>query len=875
MVRRTALRFGEHGEMDLRRGSHDQQLPGALPPWATTLPLAHGSADLAGPRLAPGWIALCLSLTFFSYVIWIPQFLRFSNPPTGDQASYLMVVASLAQDHDLNIKNNYADRDFDKFYSLAPHPAGYVGISAPYPPPPDLATSTRRPPTEWYNNHLPGLPLLLVPAWIIGSWFALWWPATIVLMCVIGALVVLNILLLAHDLTGRPQLALAVSLPLALSNPIMTYSYVIFSELLTGLLILYAFRRLALGWDRNSPPRLLLVGFCIAYIPWVAPRAILVSVILAVYALHQWKRARKTQSADSTTDPGTHRPLQIASRSIPVAAFPGLFTISMGLLIWYHAFLYARVADIFAKTAPAFHWPWAGKDEMILFVRNGLGLLYDQDSGILLFSPIYTLAGVGMIVMFGSRRRSDRRLLFWLLLVSLPYALMIAAYEDWHGIWCPPARYLTSLAPLAAAPLAMSIAAASRGWRRWAYRAIYALLAGAGIAMMAVFLQDARRMWPERPGNALHLTIRVSGIPRPIDLRPVTPSFRWPDEIRIPWQSGGLLLTSLLLMILSLYMNLGNWKIELSGTATPSSGIRTALPWVAGCALVASAWLVANHEYLRHKTLLIERCRWQLPFVLHEPRGMAYLDARIYIPSFGERFPSGETAFGELGSFDLQTCVYSTIQPRSAFGLLSWSHPGDVKVGRGNLLYVLNNGPAEDALWIMQPDGLVLDSVPLPANTPVTKGLHIDLTQDIYVSDMLRGTVTKYSRARNREWHATQVLGGLNNPAGVAVDGREMIYAADGYRGIRQTDVAGHLLRRFPMRCAPQYFTTPAADSGWLDTNCLDGFFSLDTRQNRLQLSRVAEAGGGFGHVTAITYGRPNKLYALDGSILVEYDVRH
>jgi len=231
---------------------------------------------------------------------------------------------------------------------------------------------------------------------------------------------------------------------------------------------------------------------------------------------------------------------------------------------------------------------------------------------------------------------------------------------------------------------------------------------------------------------------------------------------------------------------------------------------------------------------------------------------------------------GELGEFDLQACVYSTIQPHSAYGLLAWSHPGDIQVGPGNRLYILNNGPGEDALWIMRPDGLLLDAIPLPANTPVTKGLHLDPTPNLYVSDMLRGTVTKYSlSASKREWLATQLLGGLNNPAGITVDQHDMIYVADGYRGIRQTDATGRPRRKFPMRCTPQYFATPNAESNWVDTNCLDGFFSIDTEKNRLQLSRVAGGGGRFDHATAITYARPNVLYALDDRTLIEYEVRH
>src|SRR5205823_99197 len=105
---------------------------------------------------------------------------------------------------------------------------------------PQPAQGSVRPKTEAYDFHLPGLPLLLVPAWVIGSWFQLWWPATIVFMCLIGALVALNVFLLAHEMTGKLWIAIAVWLPIAFTNPVMSYSYLIFTELPTGLLLIYA-----------------------------------------------------------------------------------------------------------------------------------------------------------------------------------------------------------------------------------------------------------------------------------------------------------------------------------------------------------------------------------------------------------------------------------------------------------------------------------------------------------------------------------------------------------------------------------------------------------------------------------------------------------
>src|SRR5438876_4833800 len=94
---------------------------------AIGLPPVPASADLARSTAKKVWPALCFSIAFLVYVALIPHFLRYSNPPTGDQPFYLMDTISLVQDGDLNVANNYAHRDEDKFYSLAPHPPDFVG----------------------------------------------------------------------------------------------------------------------------------------------------------------------------------------------------------------------------------------------------------------------------------------------------------------------------------------------------------------------------------------------------------------------------------------------------------------------------------------------------------------------------------------------------------------------------------------------------------------------------------------------------------------------------------------------------------------------------------------------------------------------------
>src|SRR5437867_3283446 len=58
------------------------------------LPDVPPSADLARSGLGWRWPALCFAVTFLAYIAFIPHFILYSSPPTGDQPYYLMDAIS-------------------------------------------------------------------------------------------------------------------------------------------------------------------------------------------------------------------------------------------------------------------------------------------------------------------------------------------------------------------------------------------------------------------------------------------------------------------------------------------------------------------------------------------------------------------------------------------------------------------------------------------------------------------------------------------------------------------------------------------------------------------------------------------------------------
>lgn len=840
------------------------------------LPLVEPGADLARTRVRPAWVALVFGLTFFLYVSFIPRFILYSSPPTGDQPSYLMVTTSIAQDGDLNTANNYANRDEDRFYRLAPHPPGFVGISAPYPLPPHRAFSSARPPEEVYSFHLPGLPLLLVPSWVIGSWLGLWWPATVVFMCGIGALVATNVFLLANELTGRTWIAWAVWLPMAFSNPLMSYSYLIFTELTVGLFTIYVFRRLALGWGQNGLVRIFLLGFCIGYIPWLSWRCIVIVAPLLLYGVVQWWRnlraARRTgeekfEVAIASENQPTHGRRVAGLGGLALFLLP--VSVSAVLLVWHNYFLYGQpfLPNYLPERGPdviPFLWPWLSVNNLVHFVTNLFAHMFDRQMGLLTYAPIYLLAAVGAIVMFRSARRSDPRMLLWIALLVLPYLALVSAFIFWSGLWNPPARFLTAVVPLMSAPLAMSLFALRRSIL---YKTMYALLAVPGFVFMAVRMYDARFMWPYP--SILNWFVEAQESPLRIDLRNILPAFDPLDDVRLPLNTAWITAASIAIVLFS-YLLLPRGSSLWSSRRLPYA--LHGLIWLSAISVIGSGWLIANHQYIQHRTVLTEVKRWQLDPAPVRPYGITYLGGRVYVTGFGYQEKSNDTP-GTLGELDVSTGVYQLITPVSARGVVTYGHPGDVKAGSDGLLRLLNNGPDDHAMYTMKPNGEIVRQLRLEGVTPIATGFDYGPDGNIYVADMLGGHVAKLRPDGTLIARFNPESGGVfNNPVDVSVGKDGRVYLT--YSGfVRQLDSDGYFIREDELKCRPVH---TVIYEKWLDIACERvGLVSLNTGTGDLQLARFEEPSPKPGGPTGLTYAPDGTLYILDGSTLIAYKVQH
>jgi DNA-binding beta-propeller fold protein YncE len=362
--------------------------------------------------------------------------------------------------------------------------------------------------------------------------------------------------------------------------------------------------------------------------------------------------------------------------------------------------------------------------------------------------------------------------------------------------------------------------------------------------------------------------------PLRLDLRPLYPHFVTPDETWFPYRLGWLLVAGSLIVLLGVGLL---WRQrQVAALRAPRWPVGARFSLVLGSlALLGAAWGIVSYDFLRPKTTLDYVASWPINAPLDTAGGITYLDGKVYIALYGQR--GDQEVPGTVGVFDVSTGSYATLTPVApARPPLAWTHPGSVAVGPDGLLYVLNNGPGDQALLAMQPDGRVVRRIALENKSVVGMGLFFDDEGYLYVADQSNGVILQYNPEGGKP---LAVLTGkediLNNPRGVAVDPDGNIYTTETFNRIQKLDKQGNLNTIYDLNCRPRYFAAPTEAGPWLEASCSTGLVSLNTAENYVQFTHVAGDGPQPESPRGIAYAPDARLYVLDGNTLFAYTVRH
>lgn len=393
---------------------------------------------------------------------------------SGDEPHYLAIAHSVAFDADFDLSNNYgANEPLVGAGVLQPelhvrpgaggvarpvHDIGMPVLFAPYVrlAVPVTNALTRAIPESTLQRARLNPPLLYRHFISLG-------------MIVVAVLLAGMLFNAFNELGAPPRGSAGLTALLVLSPPLLIFSILFFTELLSALLCFFVFTRIVLR-DTRGPSRWWWLGCATGFLFLVHARNIGLAIPLAALAFYHLRAPAR----------------RVESRAF-ILGLAALVAIRTGVnyLFWgeWISNPHARLGG----------WPGVG-GVLSESATRFAGLLVDQEFGLLIYAPIYVIAIVGLVAWFRTRASLARAVLVvagvYLAFVICP----LTNVHGWTGGWSPAARFLTPLTPL----LGLSVLAGLRAIPKGVAVAAIAVQA----AISAYAWQHPKVLWNEGDGRA-------------------------------------------------------------------------------------------------------------------------------------------------------------------------------------------------------------------------------------------------------------------------------------------------------------------------------------------------------------------------------------
>jgi hypothetical protein len=409
---------------------------------------------------------------------------------SGDEPPYLIIAHSLAFDADLDVANNYAtarlitsgtlesgNHAIPRDGRLLPvHNIGMPLLFAPvlrflYPAASGLGRIL--PPAVLRATKLNGMLILRHAVGLCMSLVAAW----------------LAIELRAAFMAIGVASPSAWALLLVLSPPLLSHSFLFFTEILSAAIAFATLRRLTFQ-GAVTVKTMLALGVGSGFLLLVHIRNVGVVAGLCLVVLLETKRRR------------------IAARQLAAFAVgAGAMVIARTLVVHdlWGTFVTTPLAEIGSSVT-------AGETAHEIFVR-ATGLLFDREYGLLVCAPIYLLSAAGLVAL----RRTHPGAFANASIVAATYLIPVLSpalnTQGWTGGWSPAARFLVPITPM----LALGVAA----YARRGVRALLWPLVGAQLFLDAYVWQFPKTLWSDGDGIGT------------LFLSPLFPS--WAQEPAVLW----------------------------------------------------------------------------------------------------------------------------------------------------------------------------------------------------------------------------------------------------------------------------------------------------------------------------------------------------
>ncbi|MDW7760183.1 MAG: hypothetical protein SCM96_06055 [Acidobacteriota bacterium] len=421
--------------------------------------------------------ALLFAVSFLVYSlaggVLVGQGVTFS----GDEPNYLLSAHSLLHDRDINLRNQFDDRDYFHFYSRKDNPHLRLGIYGRF---------GKKGHDYIYPINLPGISVLMLPHYAV-SHFLEGTARTFILkssLSLWAALLGIQVYLLAATRWKREDTALTLWAVYGFTVPVIFYSIHLYPEIPIAFFSLLVYRKVT-SPERLSTGALLGMGFLLSLFPWFGLKFNIILWPLILVCLFHLRR-----------DHGLKGGL------VAFLAFPA---ISAGLFAAFTWRLYGSVNPFSiydgVMTAEQTTSVLESFFSLPLYYRvdSFFNYFLDQRDGLLLYAPVFVFAFAGFVEIW----RRARREFFALGITAMPFILNYAFFTHRQG-YAPPGRVLAPLSWIAAIGIGYFLVYNRKPF----FTRAFGLLAGVSFVLAVLLLfhpsflyQPTTHEFTERPGD--------------------------------------------------------------------------------------------------------------------------------------------------------------------------------------------------------------------------------------------------------------------------------------------------------------------------------------------------------------------------------------
>jgi hypothetical protein len=348
---------------------------------------------------------------------------------SGDEPHYQMIAHSLVFDRDVDLSNDYANpNNLVGAGNLKPEAHAIPGKGGRLRPVHDI-----------------GLPVLFAPYFAAAYWIAdhsAEWVSPRLMararlnpplvlrhllslgMIAIAALMAALLFRVCRSMCETHAPAMLWTLLCVLSPPLLSHSYLFFTEVPTAFVVTACWLALHTPFHQ-SRVRTALLGSAVGFLLLLHIRN--VGLVLALTGLFLVGLRQ-----------GQRRVTRALWFLAPVAGFVAIRTF-VNYLFWGTLITSPHAAPAALGTASA---------TVVGVVTRVCGLLIDQEHGLLAYAPLYLLALPGALCTYEVDRRRFREAFVLVGAYLVPVLLPSINPHGWDGGWSPAARFLVPITPI-------------------------------------------------------------------------------------------------------------------------------------------------------------------------------------------------------------------------------------------------------------------------------------------------------------------------------------------------------------------------------------------------------------------------------------------